>query len=94
MQLCLFDFDGTITTEDSLIKFIRFVVGDVKTLWGMIILSPMLITYKLKLIPNYKAKQWMLSCFFIQPLTRMATLERAISTAIHQVSLAADLNQK
>jgi len=64
MQLCLFDFDGTITTEDSLIKFIRFVVGDVKTLWGMIILSPMLITYKLKLIPNYKAKQWMLSYFF------------------------------
>jgi len=31
---------------------------------GMLILSPMLITYKLKLIPNYKAKQWMLSYFF------------------------------
>lgn len=30
----------------------------------MIILSPMLVTYKLKLIPNYKAKQWMLSYFF------------------------------
>ena len=57
MILALFDFDGTITTDDSLIKFIRFVVGDIKTLWGMILLSPMLITYKLKLIPNYKAKQ-------------------------------------
>ena len=64
MKLSLFDFDGTITTEDSLIKFIRYTVGDIKTLWGMIFLSPMLIAYKLKLIPNYKAKQYMLSYFF------------------------------
>lgn len=62
--IALFDFDGTITTNDSLIKFIRFVVGDLKTFGGMILLSPMLITYKLKLIPNYKAKQWMLAYFF------------------------------
>lgn len=64
MKLALFDFDGTITTDDSLIKFIRFVMGDIKTLSGMILLSPMLVLYKLKLIPNYKAKQWMLSYFF------------------------------
>ena len=64
MTLALFDFDGTITTDDSLIKFIRFVVGDTKFIWGMILLSPMLTAYKLKLIPNYKAKQYMLSYFF------------------------------
>ena len=64
MNLALFDFDGTITTDDSLIKFIRFVVGDVKFIWGMISLSPMLVSYKLKFIPNYKAKQYMLSYFF------------------------------
>lgn len=64
MIISLFDFDGTITTNDSLIRFIRFVVGDAKFLWGMILLSPMLVTYKLKLIPNYKAKQMMLSYFF------------------------------
>jgi HAD superfamily hydrolase (TIGR01490 family) len=64
MQLALFDFDGTITTEDSLIKFIRFSVGDIKTMWGILLLSPMLIIYKLKIIPNYKAKQWMFSYFF------------------------------
>ena len=63
-SLALFDFDGTITTDDSLIKFIRFVVGDVKTAWGVLLLSPMLITYKLKFIPNYKAKQWLFSYFF------------------------------
>ncbi|WP_415407833.1 HAD family hydrolase [Sulfurovum sp. CS9] len=62
--LALYDFDGTITTDDSLIKFIRYAVGDIKTLWGMLLLSPMMITYKLKFIPNYKAKQLMLSYFF------------------------------
>jgi HAD superfamily hydrolase (TIGR01490 family) len=64
MKLVLFDFDGTITTDDSLIRFIRFVAGDAKFIWGMILLSPMLTAYKLKLIPNYKAKQYMLSYFF------------------------------
>jgi len=63
-KLALFDFDGTITTDDSLIKFIRFAVGDIKTIFGMILLSPMLILYKLKLITNYKAKEIMLSYFF------------------------------
>ena len=64
MILSLFDFDGTITTEDSLINFIRYAVGDLKAAWGMVIFSPMLIAYKLKLIPNYKAKQLMFSYFF------------------------------
>jgi len=63
-QIALVDFDGTITTDDSLIMFIRFVVGDTKFAIGMVALSPMLTTYKLKLIPNYKAKQYMLSYFF------------------------------
>lgn len=62
--LALFDFDGTITTDDSLIRFIRFSVGNTGAALGMIVLSPMLIAYKLKLIPNHKAKQYMLSYFF------------------------------
>jgi len=64
MNLALFDFDGTITKNDSLIKFIRFAIGDIKFILGMIILSPMLIAYKLKLIQNDKAKEYMLSYFF------------------------------
>ena len=63
-KIVFFDFDGTITTDDSLLNFIRFVVGDRRFLLGLIVLSPMLILYKLKLIPNYKAKQYMLSWFF------------------------------
>ena len=64
MKIAFFDFDGTITTDDSLLKFIRFVVGDFRFLLGIGILSPVLVAYKLKLIPNYKAKQKMLSWFF------------------------------
>lgn len=62
--LALFDFDGTITTDDSLLKIIRFFVGNVRFLMGLIILSPVLVAFKLKIIPNYKAKQKMLSWFF------------------------------
>lgn len=62
--IAFFDFDGTITKKDSLIDFIRFAVGDLKFLWGMLVLSPMLILFKMKLIPNDVAKQKMLSYFF------------------------------
>ncbi len=33
MRLYLFDFDGTLTTKDSLFAFLRFVAGPVK--WGL-----------------------------------------------------------
>jgi phosphatidylglycerophosphatase C len=62
--LALFDFDGTITKNDSLLKFIRFAVGDIKFIYGLVILSPTLIAFKLKLMPNYEAKEKMLSWFF------------------------------
>lgn len=64
MNIAFFDFDGTITTRDSLIDFIRFCIGDLKFLTGMAILSPMLLQYLLKLIPNHIAKERMLSYFF------------------------------
>jgi phosphatidylglycerophosphatase C len=64
MILALFDFDGTITAQDTFLKFIRFVVGDSKFLVGLIILSPILIAFKLKIIPNYKAKSIVISYFF------------------------------
>ncbi len=63
-KLALFDFDGTISYEDTLFKFIRYAVGDLKMILGLIVLSPMLVLYKLKFIPNYKAKELMLAYFF------------------------------
>jgi HAD superfamily hydrolase (TIGR01490 family) len=63
-KLALFDFDGTISYEDTLFKFIRYAVGDLKMILGLIVLSPMLVLYKLKLMPNYKAKELLLAYFF------------------------------
>jgi HAD superfamily hydrolase (TIGR01490 family) len=62
--LAVFDFDGTITTKDSFLEFIKFSMGEIKFIWGMIILSPVLILYLLKLYPNDKAKQVVLRYFF------------------------------
>lgn len=62
-KLVLFDFDGTITTSDTLLEFLRFYKGDLKFLIGMAALSPILFQYALKLTPNWKAKQKCLQWF-------------------------------
>lgn len=63
-NLALFDFDGTITTRDTLIEFILFTHGPVKALLGFFILSPFLVLMKLKLYPNWRAKEKVLSWFY------------------------------
>jgi len=64
MNLALFDFDGTLTTKDSLSEFIQFCVGRPSYYLGLVILSPMLLLYKLKIIPNDIAKERFISHFF------------------------------
>lgn len=62
--LAVFDFDGTITTKDTLLEFIQFVFGRNKLYFAFVLYSPLLIAMKLKVYPNYKAKQKILSYFF------------------------------
>jgi phosphatidylglycerophosphatase C len=62
-KLVLFDFDGTITTKDTLIEFLRYYKGPLKVLAGFLMLSPVLAMYSLKVIPNWKAKQTLLKWF-------------------------------
>jgi len=62
--IAFFDFDGTITNKDTLIQFIRFAVGDIKFIQGIIFLSPMLLLFKLNLMKNNQAKEKMFSYFF------------------------------
>lgn len=65
-----FDFDGTITTIDTFPEFIRFACGNKTFYAGFILHSFMLIRMKLKLYPNWKAKQRLFSYFFKNmPLT-------------------------
>lgn len=59
-----FDFDGTITTSDSLYHFIRFSHSNWVFVKGAIVLSPMILAFKLGLIGNQKAKEITLKYFF------------------------------
>lgn len=58
------DFDGTLTTRDTLLEFVRFTKGDMQFLLGLLLFSPLLILMKLHLYPNYKSKQKLFSYFF------------------------------
>jgi phosphatidylglycerophosphatase C len=62
--LALFDFDGTITTRDTLVEFIIFTEGRLRFYQGLLVLSPVLLLYKLRIIPSQKAKEMLLSFFF------------------------------
>lgn len=63
-HLALFDFDGTLTHRDSLADFIQYSCGLPKTIVGSIVLSPVLISQKLGLYSNTKAKQRVIAHFF------------------------------
>lgn len=62
--IAAFDFDGTITTKDTLFDFLIFNFGKVRVLLGLCFLSPILVSYKLKLISNTKAKQMLFTHFY------------------------------
>jgi phosphatidylglycerophosphatase C len=64
MEIAFFDFDGTITKDDSTIKFIRFFTGDFKYIIGIILLSPLLILYKLNILDNDYIKKMIITYFF------------------------------
>lgn len=62
--LALFDFDGTITTRDTLFEFIRYCKGGSRFFAGFAFLSPVLVLFKAGVISNSRAKQIVLSHFF------------------------------
>lgn len=63
-QLYAFDFDGTLTTKDSLLAFIRYAKGTHGFLWGFLRHAHLLVLMKLGLYPNWKAKERVFSYFF------------------------------
>ena len=59
-----FDFDGTLTTRDTFIEFIKYARGQ-RALWcALLRYSPLLVLMKLRLYPNWRAKQRLFSHFF------------------------------
>lgn len=59
-----YDFDGTITSKDTLLEFIRYSKGVWAFLYGFMLYSPLLILMKLKLYPNWKTKQKIFSYYY------------------------------
>lgn len=59
-----FDFDGTLTKGDTLPLFLFFAVKRYKLFVGMLLFFPLLLMMKIRLLPNWKVKQWLFSfCF-------------------------------
>lgn len=62
--IALFDFDGTITTHDTMLELIRFSKGSLGYYTGMAFLSPMLAAVKTGMMDAQKGKEKLLAHFF------------------------------
>jgi phosphatidylglycerophosphatase C len=62
--IAFFDFDGTITTKDTLLEIIKYRHGRWKFLLGFLLNSPWLVAFKLGIISNQLAKEKVLRYFF------------------------------
>lgn len=63
-KLALFDLDGTLTKKDTLFEIIQYFFGKRYFYFGLLRLAPILISVKLKIYPNSKAKEKLLSYYF------------------------------
>ncbi len=57
MRLALFDFDGTITDRDSFFDFLIYTFGLPRFILGLTAVSPLLLLYMTRLVPNWRAKE-------------------------------------
>jgi len=62
--IAFFDFDGTITTKDTLLEIIKYRHGKVKFYLGFLLHSPYLVAFKAGIISNQTAKEKVLKLFF------------------------------
>jgi len=63
-KIAFFDFDGTITTKDTLLEVIKYQKGKAGFYAGFLVNMPVLFALKLKLISNQAAKEKILKYFF------------------------------
>lgn len=62
--IAFFDFDGTITTHDTMLELVQFYKGKRAYYYGMAQLLPSLIAMKLQLASNTYVKEKFLTHFF------------------------------
>jgi len=63
-RIAFLDFDGTITTKDTLLEFIKFSKGKFRFYLGFLLQSPWLFAFKTGIISNQAAKERVLRWFF------------------------------
>lgn len=63
-KIAFFDFDGTITTKDTMFELIRHLKGDTRFYLGFLLNIPVFAAMKLKLISKQTAKEKLLTWFF------------------------------
>jgi HAD superfamily hydrolase (TIGR01490 family) len=63
-RIAFFDFDGTITTKDTLLENIKFHKGSLWFYFGFLLNAPYLVAFKAKIISNQMAKEKVLKFFF------------------------------
>ncbi len=62
-EIAFFDFDGTITSKDTLAEVLKFIKGKISYYIGILILSPIIVLYKIGLLSNHRAKEILLIYF-------------------------------
>lgn len=55
-SIAFFDFDGTITTNDSFLGFLRYFAGTFRFYLGLLSVSPYIVLFLLGLIKDYHLK--------------------------------------
>lgn len=68
-KIAIFDFDGTITSKDTFIDFLRFAKGNTKFFIGIIILIPVVVGYYLNLLNNESLKRIFIK-YYLSNLTK------------------------
>jgi len=62
--IAVFDFDGTITTKDTFLEFLKFCKGNTMFYICLFINFHFIILYYFKIYPNYKLKERFFSFYF------------------------------
>ena len=62
--IAVFDFDGTLTTRDTLLQFIRYACGSLRFYAIFALYSPMIALMFMGIIPNWRCKVRIFSTFF------------------------------
>ncbi|HEY0262008.1 MAG TPA: HAD-IB family hydrolase [Chitinophagales bacterium] len=73
--IAFFDLDETITSKDTLLEFIKFVVGKRYFWFGIIVLSPLIVLFLLKIYPSEKLKENFFS-FYLKRHTEKELLQK------------------